>query len=363
MGINKNKITGLWDVTHYKRHPITRVPVRAARKGIKSEREARRIEQELVIQVEDKLRRAIKPTWEKVLFEYLAASQERGLRNSTLYQCGSTLKAHTSAWNPELVDSITTDQIRKLIYVQLSDKAESHKKYVLKCIRAVFSYALEAGYINRNPSPKMVFKLGDKIKQVLTADQARHLLYKAKEAGWDWYFHYALALYTGMRNGELYALTWDKVDLDSRLILVNCSWNKVDGLKSTKSGDDRRVEIAKQLLPILHELKRYWTGSDHVLPRLNKWDKGEQSRELRMFLQGIGMQPIRFHDLRATWATMLLSNGVEPIKVMKMGGWKDIETMMIYARKAGVDIKGATDCLNLHSEGGKVLSLPKLGSR
>jgi integrase len=59
---------------------------------------------------------------------------------------------------------------------------------------------------------------------------------------------------------------------------------------------------------------------------------------------------------------MLLSKGVEPIKVMKMGGWKDLETMMIYARKAGVDIRGATDCLNLNSaaEPSKVLHLMKL---
>jgi len=56
----------------------------------------------------------------------------------------------------------------------------------------------------------------------------------------------------------------------------------------------------------------------------------------------------RFHDLRATWATLMLSKGVEPVKVMTMGGWKDMKTMMIYIRKAGIDIKGITDRLNLH---------------
>jgi Zn-finger protein len=44
-----------------------------------------------------------------------------------------------------------------------------------------------------------------------------------------------------------------------------------------------------------------------------------------------------------------------------MGGWKDLETMMIYARKAGVDIKGAMDCLNLHTDedSNKILHLAK----
>ena len=77
--------------------------------------------------------------------------------------------------------------------------------------------------------------------------------------------------------------------------------------------------------------------------------EGDQARELRMFLSGLGLPAIRFHDLRATWAILLLSKGVQPLKVMMMmGGWKDLKTMQIYVRKAGVDIKGASDCLALH---------------
>jgi integrase len=57
---------------------------------------------------------------------------------------------------------------------------------------------------------------------------------------------------------------------------------------------------------------------------------------------------IRFHDLRATWATIMLGRGVEPVKVLKLGGWSDIKTMMVYMRKAGVDVRGATNVLDLH---------------
>jgi integrase len=360
MGIKLNTKTtpATWEAFHAKRHPITRMPVGLRRKGIKSKAEAQRIFNELVVQVEDRLRKTIIPSWGQMIEKYLVSSKERGLMSKTLYASEKTLKAHTGEWMNRLVDSITTQEIRDLLHAKLADKSEAHKKYVLKCIKAVFACALDAGYVNRNPSPMIKFKLGDKIKAVLTEDQAKNLLFKAKELNWEWYYHYALALYTGMRTGELYALTWDKIDLDQRTVLVNCSWNNVDGIKSTKSGDDRIIEIAQPLLPILRELKGYWTGSDHVLPRNSKWDKGEQARELRHFLLLIGMQPIRFHDLRASWATLLLSKGVEPIKVMKMGGWRDLETMMIYARKAGVDIKGATDCLNLDSgAGAKILKL------
>ena len=50
----------------------------------------------------------------------------------------------------------------------------------------------------------------------------------------------------------------------------------------------------------------------------------------------------------ASWATMLLSKGTEPAKVMKLGGWKDLKTMMIYLRKAGIDTRGTLSDFNIH---------------
>ena len=137
---------------------------------------------------------------------------------------------------------------------------------------------------------------------------------------------------------------------ETRQILVDTSWNSRDGFKDTKSGDDRIIQIASKLMELLKELKLQDPKSDFVLPRTTKWDKGEQARELRMFLSGLGLPTIRFHDLRATWAILLLRKGVQPIKVMMMGGWKDLKTMQAYVRKAGVNIKGATEnCLDLHN--------------
>ena len=68
-----------------------------------------------------------------------------------------------------------------------------------------------------------------------------------------------------------------------------------------------------------------------------------------MFLAGMSLPQIRFHDLRATWATIMLGKGIPAIKVMRMGGWKEMKTMQYYMRMAGIDIKGITDVLNLHN--------------
>ncbi len=347
-------------VSYGKRHPITRQPVSLTRKGFKTKAEAQRAYKEMVIAVEDKIRRKILPTWTKLIEEYAEACLNRGLMKKTVYDFQVTLEAHTlGAWGDRLIDTITTQEIRLLLQEKVGERAPSHQRYVLKAIRGAFEYAVEAAHIQRNPTPQLKFKVGDKIQKVLTEDQARALLSRARAQGWMWYPHYAVALYTGMRSGELYALRWENVDLDRRTILVNGAWNSKDGFKSTKSGDDRMIEIAPALLPIIQELKGKADGSPFVLPHLYQWQKGEQARHLATFLQANGLPEVRFHDLRATWATLLLSKGVEPIKVMKMGGWKDLETMMIYARKAGVDIRGAMDVLNFHTDEdpGKILRL------
>lgn len=360
MGIKFDELTKTHVVSYYKRHPKTGVPVRACRKGIKTKAEASRVYAELVIQVEQKLHEKVIPKWSTLLEDYRKASLEKGMTEKTVENYYICLKAHTlEAWGDRCVDTITTEEIRALIKARVGDKAPSHQKNVLKFIRGMFKYALEIGVMTRNPTPDMKFRTGDKIKRVLTEPQVEILLNKAKEYNWEWYPHVAVALYTGMRNGEIYALTWDKVNLDERKMLVDSSWNKKDGFKPTKTENDRMVEIAPPLLPLLKELRLKSADSNFVLPRISQWDEGHQAAALRMFLIGLGLPVVRFHDLRATWATLLLGKGVEPAKVMIMGGWNDLKTMMIYMRKAGIDIRGITDCLRLHNpsrDNGKLLA-------
>jgi integrase len=272
------------------------------------------------------------------------------LAEHTVHDYSTCLKAHTlDAWGNRSIDEISTQNIRELIEEKVGHRSPSHQKNMLKFIRGVFNYGVEMGSLQRNPVPKMRFRIGEKIKKVLIEEQVRLLLTRAKELNIEWYPHWAMAVYTGMRNGELYALTWEKVNLDDRIIKVDCSWNNKDQFKSTKSGDGRIIEIAPNLVALLKQLKLQNSDSPFVLPRIDRWDRGEQARELNLFLRGINLPPVRFHDLRATWATLLLSKGVEPIRVMKMGGWKDLKTLMIYVRMAGVDIRGMTDCLDLHN--------------
>ena len=341
---------GTWMVWYSKRHPITGQPIQLRRRGIKSKAEAQKAEAQLIIEVENKVQEKVVPSWSKLVEDYRQHIIEKGFTMKTVSNSYSCLRIHTfEDWGHRLVDTITSQEIREFVRDKTGHWSPSHQKYILSRIRGVFEYALEAGHLHHNPTPEMKFRTGHKAKKVLTEEQIDLFLSRAKEYDIQWYPHWCLALYTGMRNGELYALTWDKVSFESCQILVDSSWNNKDGFKDAKSGDDRIIQIAPRLMELLRELKLQSPESDFVLPRISKWDKGDQARDLRMFLAGMGIPPIRFHDLRATWAILLLSKGAEPIKVMMMGGWKDLKTMQIYVRKAGVEVRGATDCLDLHS--------------
>lgn len=349
MAIKLDEKSKTYTVSYSKRHPVTRKPYSLRRSKIESKSEAKRVYSELVVKVHERLKESVMPNWERVVDEYSKSLFESDVSVKTAESYTYGLKAHTSIWNTRLIDSITGNEIRELIREKVGHRSQSHQKNVLKYIRSAFNFACEKGYIGRNPTPNMKFKIGRKLEEVLTEPQIKQLLNQAKIMESEWYPIWCTALYTGMRNGELYALTWDKVNFDTNKILVSSSWNSKDGFKDTKSGDDRIVDIAPNLLIILKELKLKHLDHPFVLPRIDKWAKGRQAEDLRMFLTGLGLPSVRFHDLRATWATILLSKGIPPIKVMRMGGWKEMSTMERYTRLAGVDVEGIAESLNLHN--------------
>lgn len=343
MGIKQND-DGSWTASYSKRHPLFNTPISQRKIGLKTKVEAMRVYNDLVASVNDKIKEKTSPAWRLCIEDYVNQLKLNGYTEKTIYSIYVCIRKYTNRWNNRAVDSITVTDIFSIINGM--ENTSGHKSFVLQCIRGVFNHAFNKGYIKNNPTPKIKIKSADKIMPVLTEAQVNHFLTQARDINHEWYPIWACAIFTGMRNGELYALKKANVNVADRTILVNQSWNNMDGFKSTKSGDDRIIEIPNPLIPIIeHEMAKR-SDSEFLLPRIPKWYKGEQARCLRQFLAGIGLPQIRFHDLRASWATMLLAKGVAPAKVMAMGGWKDMETMMIYMRKAGLDIKGATNCLD-----------------
>ena len=138
-----------------------------------------------------------------------------------------------------------------------------------------------------------------------------------------------------MRSGKMYALVWSDIDFERSLISVTKQWTKKHGLTQTKSGDNRVVPICQDLKSFLIKLKKAQKNQDSVLSHLTEWTHGEQATVLKKFCKGIGITTVKFHDLRTTFITNMLSQGVPLVKVMSIVGHKKMETTDIYLRLAG----------------------------
>ena len=203
----------------------------------------------------------------------------------------------------------------------------------------------------------------DAMPEILSIDEIRSLLIQGKQHNHPWYPIWVTALLTGMRSGELHELLWSDIEMvteevaraqegqpsDKRrygLLRVTKTWNtRFKSVGPTKGGYWRTVPISGELYWFLHDLKSKTGKEKYVLPRFWEWTKGEQARILRTFCIGSGLKSIKFHTLRACFATQLISDGVPAVRVMKVGGWKDQKTMQRYIRMAGVDEAGVTENL------------------
>jgi integrase len=233
-------------------------------------------------------------------------------------------------------------------------KSKSRQKSLKAAFNNVFEWAIENGKVGLDRSPAFGLKMQRTVEaepEILNLNGIKQLLRIAKQQDHPWFPIWSMALLTGMRSGELYALTWSDIDLETKQITVSKSYNRrMKCIKSTKSGAWRTVPISSELERILSELRLQSGGADHVLPRLPHWKSGTSSQVLRQFCEGNGLPSIRFHTLRACFATQLIRDSVAPAVVMKICGWRDLKTMQRYVRLSGIETEGATDGLKILPE-------------
>lgn len=283
-------------------------------------------------------------------------------KNSTCKQYDGDLKKWLSQkFCTHKVQALTKSDVYHFILDELEDRGASpHTQYrILKTIRRILEEAVEQGVITRNPARGIKVKVPKKTKKVLKTDEIRKFMSEAKNSQHPYYYLWSMALITGMRSGELYALRWQDIDLEKGIITIAHSWTSKNGYQSTKSGNVRIFPISPDLKSLLLELSAKGSYSENlkglngssqlcsdlVLPRLSSWRSGEQAKVTRAFCKEIHTSRVSFHDLRATFITQLLVSGVSIPKVMSLVGHCRMSTTDEYLRLAGLDVKGATDQL------------------
>lgn len=335
--------------------------IQRKRRGIETLRKAETIEFELMRELAQLKEQQVEPRWEEWL-EKCFARMKIELMPSTVQNYQSQFKKRiTSHWTGKELSQITKSDVYEVIFNKCPDvKTDHSRKNLLKMVKRIFQMAVEEGLIDRNPCAGVNIRLPEVAQKVLTSSEVDVLLKEGKLVGHRFYSIWVFALMTGMRSGEMYALKWSDMDLDAKTISVTKQWTSKNGYCPTKSRRNRVVPISDALLKFLKELKLISGSSEFVLPRLPEWENGEQAKVLKEFCISIGITPIKFHDLRATFITNLLARGESLARVMAMVGHSELKTTNLYLRKAGVDIMGGTDKLSYgppSGSEGKILRL------
>ena len=155
------------------------------------------------------------------------------------------------------------------------------------------------------------------------AEQLGAFLREAKESGV--YELYYLDLATGLRRGELLGLKWEDVDMDHGVIHVRRQVARVNGdvkevpLKTKNSY--RNISISKDAVDMLTEMEKHKT-CEYVFSSATGGPISPDSvrHMLHRVLKRAGLPAVRFHDLRHTFATLALQNGVDIKTVSGMLG-------------------------------------------
>lgn len=277
--------------------------------------------------------------------------------------------------------------------------SKSYYKNILKVVKGSFRDACNLyGFIKYNPAltirlPRMDIEK-EEVKHLYTLDEVTKILNRFK--GQDAFTcSFLTSCFTGMRTGEVFALTWEDIDLENQIIHIKHSiYDKVKdengrwyiGTTKTISGT-RDVYISSTLLLALKNYKRkqdylkkiygkkyiyYHTEEVRnnygkvIETRIVKNKKGykyDSNIDLvfvkdngnyvgtdlirypfKIIRNELGFKHCRFYDLRGSYATKILNNGIERREVADILGHKDVSTTENYYISSTSDTrKNATE--------------------
>ena len=127
-----------------------------------------------------------------------------------------------------------------------------------------------------------------------------------------------LELTTGLRRGELLALQWTDLDVESKTLSITKQVNRINGelvVSPPKTRNSvRTLALPQQAVDLLIAEHQKHPSNPYLFPSLKTgtmYDPDAFRRTHDKILKAIGAEHIRFHDLRHTFATLSLKSGVD----------------------------------------------------
>ena len=237
--------------------------------------------------------------------------------------------------------AVTREKVKGLAMAGL-EKGQSPKtvQNTIRCLSSLFSHAVEDGLLTVNPAlkpgkflPKISKRRGI---NPLTRAEVATLLNSAKAHASRYYPVLLCAARTGLRMGELLALQWEDLDFRERFILVSRNYTHWK-LTTPKSGESRRVDMSLELTQVLKDLKLErqidaGASGTGVPPWVFCNENGGllhpnnlRDRIFYGLLKKAELRQVRFHDLRHSYASLLLQQGESPVYVKEQLGHSSIQ--------------------------------------
>jgi integrase len=232
-----------------------------------------------------------------------------------------------------LVKNMQTKEIKlKTKTIKLSD---STVQRIYNIVVSAFNYAIKNGLLKVNPAKKIDRPKVEKKKLNIWSPQEVQLFLNGFKQSRH-YIVFFLALHTGMRQGEILGLTWSNVNFKKKRIMITQTLeHDAKGFKQgakTKAGV-RSITMSEEIIDALKEqLKQILEEKELAGELYINYDlvcctnigkpvfPDTLTHLMRLKIKSLGLSPIRFHDLRHTSASLMLSLGYHPKVVSEILG-------------------------------------------
>lgn len=218
-------------------------------------------------------------------------------------------------------------------------------------LRSILSLAYQLEYTDNDAgaSKRIIFPKVETCEvEVYTEEEVRVILSALDAEPINIRALVELAIFTGMRRGEIVGLKWADIDFENQCLSIKRSiYKPKDGKaleKEPKSKSSiRTISLPEHLIKTLLEYKLHqdrhisfmgdaWNKLDYVFTEEDGLVMNPQTptRQFSNFLKRHNIRHLKFHGLRHTSATMLLANGCDIKTVSSRLGHADLETTGIY---------------------------------
>jgi len=280
------------------------------------------------------------PIFKEVAKEWLE-HKKMNLRASTWAVYKGHTKNHFDEFINLKISQINTQMVEEYINRRQEKGMNlSTLKKVLVSLGQIFALAVKRGYCIKNPLSEADRPRSQGVEEaetinILTPEQTKLFLEKVTVPKYHTLF--SLAIFSGARQGELLGLKWADIDWQNSQIHIQRTFNNGAFFATKTKGSNRRIDIGPTTLTALKKWKLACPRGkyDLIFPNEagNPMNHNNMvNRYFRPALRKAKLEVIRFHDLRHTYASLLIEQG-ENIKYIQnqLGHSNPTVTLNVYA--------------------------------